>query len=289
MSPAPPAAPPRRWLARLVGTLALAVLLAAGALYGYQRTLIFLPTRLSASEFASAVSAHAREGARLLAPFDAVVFDPPAGVAVRGTAVFFHGNQGLGLDRAAFLEPLFRDRGLRLVIAEYPGYGARPGAPSEQSLVEDGNRLYAEVARRYRDAPLLVVGESLGSGVAVQVAALQSRAGAARRPERLVLLVPFLSLAETVSRMYWHLPVRPFVRDEFDSAGQLAGYAGPVAILAAGRDAVVGAEQARELAALSRARGETIYVEVGDAEHERESIHLSEADVTRLLGAARGS
>jgi uncharacterized protein len=164
-----------------LGCVALGLaLLPLTLLYCYQRSLIYGPTRLSPLQYQAAVAALSGPVARIFAPFDALVFEPPAAVKIRGTAVFYHGNQGLGLERAEFLVPMFIARGLRLVIAEYPGYGARSGEPSEQSLVEDGNRLYAAVADRYRDEPLLLVGESLGSGVAVQIAARQSETGGRR-------------------------------------------------------------------------------------------------------------
>jgi hypothetical protein len=120
----------------------------------------------------------------------------------------------------------------------------------------------------------------------VQVAARHSGRGAVRGPQRLVLLAPFLSLAETAARIYWYLPVRHFVRDVYDSARHLTGYAGTVAILAAGQDEVLGADQARSLAELARTRGETIYLELREARHERSSMRLSETQLTELLGAA---
>ena len=254
-----------------------AVLLAL--LYANQRSLIYLPARLDPARFAQLVRASLGERATILAPFDAVVVEPPATVPARATVILFHGNAGLGIERS-YLVPVCATRGLRLVLAEYPGYGGRAGEPSERALVADGEALYAEVLRRYRGAPVLLAGESLGTGVAVQVAT-----GREPPPARLVLLTPFLSLAETAARAYPYLPARYLVRDRFDSAGRLPRYRGPVAILVAGEDEVVGAAQGRALVALARARGETAYVELPDGGHNGWTAFASDAQWTELLGA----
>lgn len=259
----------------LLGSIALVL----GALYVLQRGLIYFPTRLSRDAFEVAVRQTFGDRASILAPFDAVVLEPPAAIPVRATAVLFHGNASLAIDRA-YYAPVFAERGIRLVLAEYPGYGARAGSPSERALVDDGNALYAAIQLRYPGEPLIVVGESLGGGVAVQVAVYQSRP-----PVRLVLLTPFLSLDETAARVYRFLPVRWLLRDHFDAAGQLPRFKGPVAILVAEKDQVVGASQGRSLAMLSRSRGETAYVELAEAGHNSWAALMSDAQWTELLGS----
>jgi uncharacterized protein len=257
------------------------VLAALGALYVGQRGLIYFPGRMLPGQLAARVSADFGGRATLLEPFDAVVVEPPVDVPVRGTAILFHGNAALGIDRG-YLAPVFAARGLRLVLAEYPGYGARAGAPSERVLVDDGGELYGEVLRRYPTGPVLLVGESLGSGVVVQVAVR----AASRPPDRLILLTPFLSLAETAARAYPFLPGRYLVKDRFDSVGQLPRYRGPVSILVAANDEVVGADQGRSLAELARSRGETAYVELEEAGHNSWTALMTDALWTELLGFA---
>jgi pimeloyl-ACP methyl ester carboxylesterase len=265
----------KRLVLVLLGSLAIAIV----ALYAGQRHLIYFPRKTSSTEFAEDVKTLFGDRATILPPFDAVVVEPSPGTPVRATALLFHGNASLGIDRAG-LAPAFAERGVRLVLAEYPGYGARPGAPSEKTLVADGDALYAAVLRRYPDAPILVVGESLGTGVAVQVAVHQ----AARPPARLVLLTPFLSLVETAARAYRFLPVRHLMKDRFDSAGDLPRYRGPIAIMVGEKDEVVGAAQGRELARVSRSRGETVYVELPEAGHNSWIALMTESQWTELLG-----
>ena len=248
------------------------------ALYALQRRLIYFPGRIRRADFDAIVQGSLGDQVSVLAPFDAIVFEPPQTASVAATAILFHGNAGLALERA-YLAPTFTGRGLRLVLAEYPGYGARGGTPTERSLVQDATALCAEVLASYPNSPIVLVGESLGAGVAVQVAARM-----VTPPLRLVLLTPFLSLAETAARVYRFLPVRHLVKDRFDSAGQLPGYRGTVAILVAGEDEVVGASQGRALAALSRLRGDTVYVEL-PAGHNSWPALISDAQWTELLGS----
>jgi alpha-beta hydrolase superfamily lysophospholipase len=262
-------------------TLLACLLAAIGALYALQRKLMYFPRRLPPAEYAAEVGASFGGGARILGPFDAIVVEPPAGVATRGVAIWFHGNAGLGLDRA-YVAPVFARRGLRLVLAEYPGYGARGGEPSERTLVADAQALYARVCDESGALPVMLVGESLGSGVAVAVASHEGRAP----PARLVLLTPFLSVAETAARVYWFLPARVLVKDRYDSARHLPGYRGPVAILVAGRDEVIGASQGRALAELARARGETTVLELAEAGHNSWMPLLTGAQWTSLLATA---
>lgn len=278
---------PRRsrnaWWSAMITLLGF-VLLVLAALFLFQRSLIYFPARLSRGAFQSAVEQLVGERVVSLEPFDAVVFEPPAGTAVAATAILFHGNAGLALDRA-YLAPTFGARGIRLVLAEYPGYGARAGSPSEALLVEDARALYSRVAASYPGAPILLVGESLGTGVAVQVAVRVEHP----RPARLVLLTPFLSLAATGARAYPYLPVRYLLRDRFDSGAALPRFKGPVAILIAGEDAVVGTEQGRELAQVARARGATVVVELPHAGHNSWSALITDADWTGLLGFPRAN
>jgi len=268
-------------IVRAMLILLTCLVIALGALYAAQRRLIYFPTRIPSTQFANEVRASFGSRATILAPFDAIVVEPSAGIPVRATAIWFHGNASLGLDRGHFA-PVFTQRGLRLVLAEYPGYGARSGAPTERTLIDDGDALYERISQLYRDLPILLVGESLGGGVAVQVAANQSM----RPPSRLVLLAPFLSLAETAARAYWFLPVRHLIKDRFDSAARLPRYSGPVAILVAEKDDVVGAAQGRALAQLSRLRGETVFIEIPEAGHNSWPALIKDEQWTELLGVS---
>ena len=213
-----------------------------------------------------------------LPPFDALVIEPDAG-PIMGTAVWFHGNGGIAADRAHFV-PVFASRAIRIVLAEYPGHAARAGEPSEQSLVHDALALYDHLHIRY-PGPIWLIGESLGTGIVTQVAAQSSL-----KPERLVLLTPFLSLAEAAAERYPWVPVRLILKDLFDSARHLPKYRGPVSILIAQLDEVIPPRQAHTLSRIARLCGADVRVlEIPDATHSGWCSLISNDEWTYLLGA----
>ena len=262
--------------------IALTYLLLLVAVYAFQRSLLFHPTRMDPRAFAKQVQTLFGPRARLLAPYDAIVIEP-GGAHAAETAIVFHGNGGAAIDR----KPLaleFAARGVRIVLAEYPGYGPRKGRPSEAALVDDAVQLYGAVAALYPEDRVTLVGESVGSGVAAQVVA---RLDVPRQPARLVLITPFVSVPETAARIFWFLPVRWLARDRFDVPPAFRAFHGPVHILIAESDEVVGARQGRSIAALASARGPTITVSIANAHHNDWWALASPDDWDALIGYGR--
>jgi uncharacterized protein len=151
---------------------------------------------------------------------------------LRGTVVVFHGNAGHAGHRgyyAQVLDPL----GLRVVLAEYPGYGPRDGKVNEASLVDDAEGTL-RLAHRLHGEPLLVIGESLGAGVAA--------AAAARLPDKvqgLMMITPWDRLEHVGAHHYPWLPVKWLLRDRYDSVRSLADFGRPVTVVIAEQDGVV--------------------------------------------------
>lgn len=155
----------------------------------------------------------------------------PAGLP-RGTAIVFHGNAGHAGHRGAYAAALTR-LGVRTILAEYPAYGPRGGEVGEASMVADAAQSIA-LARREFGAPLLVIGESLGAGVA---AAAVARAGG--DVAALMLVTPWDRI-ESVARFHYPwLPLSWLLHDRYDSAENLARFGGPVLIVVAANDSIV--------------------------------------------------
>ena len=161
-----------------------------------------------------------------------------AGDADEIPVVIFQGNAGNSLDRLSLIERL-RSAGARgrIHVADYPGYGSAPGKPTQRSLTE--------TAQRALDAlpgSAVVVGESLGTGVAAQ--------GAASRPDKvrgLILVTPFESMTAAAAYHYPWLPVRALLLDRFDSVAALKPFPNPVAIIVADDDDTTPPDGARRL------------------------------------------
>ena len=191
----------------------------------------------------------------------------PAG-AVRGTAIVFHGNAGHAGDRDYYASALTR-HGLRVILAEYPGYGPRAGRLGEQSLVADAEQTIALAYRMYR-APLLLVGESLGAGVVAAASASQRD-----RTTALLLITPWDRLENVAAFHYPWLPVRWLLRDRYDTAAHLKSFGRPVLVVVAADDRIV---PARFGAALYQALSEPKrLIAVEGADHNDWVGHVDDA------------
>ena len=205
--------------------MACAIALAAPAMF--QDRLLYHPTRAAnaADMAAPGLAPWPAEG-----EFRGLVAEPPG--PARGTALVFHGNAGHAGHRAYYAAALTR-LGLRVILAEYPAYGPRDGALGERSLVEDAQQSIA-LAHRLYGQPLLLIGESLGAGVA-------SAAGAGQREHvaALMLITPWDTLEHVAAHHYPWLPVSWLLRDRYDSAAHLASIGRPVLVAVAERDRIV--------------------------------------------------
>ena len=170
-------------------------------------------------------------------------YRPPADG--RPLYVFFHGNGGTLAIRVPWLRLLSSD-GSGFLAIDYRGYGGSTGHPTEAGLLLDGEAAYAEARRLgYDPRRIIIIGESLGSGVAV--------ATAARHPVgALVLDSAFTSTVDIAAAEYWMFPVRLLMKDTFESAARIAGVAAPKLFLHRSGDPIIGVAFGRALFALAR-------------------------------------
>lgn len=151
---------------------------------------------------------------------------------VKGTVLVFHGNAGAALHRTYYIEALLRLR-YRVIIAEYPGYGARSGSPSEKALVEDGIATAKKAFDHFKE-PLFLCGESLGSGVVAGIVA------SGKVPVKgLLLVTPFDTMAEVAQHHYWYFLAKWLLQDKYDNVTKLRHYQGRIAVVLAGQDEVI--------------------------------------------------
>ena len=149
----------------------------------------------------------------------------------RPLVLYFHGNAGSLRYRADRFRALTGD-GTGLVALSYRGYGGSSGSPSEAGLIADGQAAYAFAVARVPAERIVVFGESLGTGVAVALAATEPIG-------RLVLEAPFTSAVDVGARAYWFLPVRFLMKDPFHSDRRIGKVTAPLLVLHGERDHVV--------------------------------------------------
>jgi uncharacterized protein len=152
-----------------------------------------------------------------------------------------HGNAGQAADRDYILQCVSKQSAVYVV--EYPGYGSRPGSPSEASLNGAVREAYDELLAQFPNRGIGVIGESIGSGPACTLVK------APTPPAKVVLIVPFDMLASVASAHMPFVPTSLLLKDRWDNIAALRGYGGPVIIYAARSDTIIGAEHARRLAA----------------------------------------
>ena len=181
--------------------------------------------------------------------------------------IYFGGNaEDVSLDMPD-LAPRFAGS---IYLLNYPGYGDSGGRPSERSLLDASFALFDRVHATH--PKVLVIGRSLGSGVAVRLAA-------ARPVARLVLVTPFASFADPAAAAYPYLPVRWLLRDRFESWRYAPQITALTRILAAERDEIIPRASTERLRDAFRP-GVATYVVLPDVGHNTVSL---DPDYYRLL------
>ena len=158
----------------------------------------------------------------------------------RPTLLYFHGNAGNLASRANRVRR-YGEAGFGLLMLSYRGYGGSTGWPSEALNLADARQAYALLRSQGLEArDIVLYGESLGSGVAVQLATEQP-VGA------VVLDAPYTSIVDVAVRSYPFLPVRPLLADRYESSRHIAGVKAPVLVLHGVRDQVIPVDMGRAL------------------------------------------
>ena len=219
----------------------IAVVIALGvplAAYLLQDHLIFLPRPLAAAEQRAVAARHPEAGDVFLEAADGTRLHAwhVKAAAQAPLVLYFGGNA----EEVSWLldELPRRQTGAAWLLVDYRGYGASGGAPSERALTEDALLWYDYAAKS--GARLYAAGRSLGSGVAVRLAA-------ERRLEGLMLVTPFDSMVAVGGRHYPFLPVRLLLRHRFDSLALAPRVDAPLLCIVATHDAVIPPQHARRL------------------------------------------
>jgi len=175
---------------------------------------------------------------------------PPAGRR-SGTLILGFGGNGWNAETAAaYLHAAFPEADV--VVFHYRGYRPSTGSPAARALLDDAPLVHDLAVRRLRPARTVVVGFSIGSGVAASLAP-------SRPIDGLILVTPFDSLGKVAAGQFRWLPVRWLFRHEMKPASWLRGSPVPVALIAGGGDALIPAVRTE---GLRRAAGRLVYDQI---------------------------
>jgi fermentation-respiration switch protein FrsA (DUF1100 family) len=170
---------------------------------------------------------------------------PEAGKPV---ILYFHGNAGNLAARAGRFQR-FLERGYGVVAMGYRGSSGSSGRPTEEALSFDAARLFARIADHAGAAPVVIYGESLGTGVAVAVLAR-----GAREPAAVVLEAPFASVTDVALAGDPRLaPLVKRMKNRWDSLSRADALRAPLLVIHGTRDTLIPIEMGRALFAAAPA------------------------------------
>jgi fermentation-respiration switch protein FrsA (DUF1100 family) len=176
----------------------------------------------------------------------------------RKIILYFHGNAGNIGDRLSKLSS-FVDANYGVFAFSYRGYLGSEGKPSEDGLIKNAEAALTYLHEQgYQDSDIILFGESLGSGVAVQVASKSKFAA-------VILESPFSSIVSVAQSKYWFAPVSLMIKDRFDSAKFAPEITSPVLIFHGTDDKVVSISEGKKLFELIKSPKK--FIEIQGAGH----------------------
>lgn len=183
---------------------------------------------------------------------------------------FFHGNGG---NASAWSHAVTEFPG-DVFVLEYPGYGERPGLPTERSLKSAA--LHAFAAEHHRYTKIILCGQSLGTGVTEPIFT--------KHPEKLhalLLITPFLSLAEVAGHHYSWIPTRWLLRDRLHLYESFLKFPGKSLVVTAAHDEVIPRAHSLRYHAATNANRQVL-----ELSESHNSINLDRAFWDRILNGA---
>lgn len=156
------------------------------------------------------------------------------------TVVYYHGN-AMHLGERSGIFAALAEKGFGVVAPSYRGYGKSTGSPTEQGIYDDARAALLFLAERHIPLERTVLyGESLGTGVAVQMATEHSVAA-------LALQAPYTSVAGRAAEMYRFIPVSLLIKDQYNSLGKISDVHVPILIFHGELDDTIPIEHGKTL------------------------------------------
>jgi fermentation-respiration switch protein FrsA (DUF1100 family) len=262
----------------LVIVAALGYIAGLAALFFAQRSLIFpIPTTVRTAPRAAGFG-DAEEHALSTSDGERVIVWHVAARPNHGVVVYLPGNG----DFLAGLVARFRDivaDGTGLVALSYRGYAGSSGTPSEQGLLNDAAAAYAFAAKLYDPRQIVLWGFSLGSGVAVALAADHPVGG-------LILEAPYTSIADVAAAAFPLMPARYLLKDQFRSDERIVRVKAPLLVMHGERDSTISISFGEKL--FARANTTKQFVRFPEGGHNDLDVHGAVDTARHFIAALRG-
>lgn len=220
-------------LVRLILLAFIGYVVIMALMYIFQRTFQYFPNRQplptpkeAGAPWMSLVTYQTEDGLTLQS-----WFVPPKDKGGR-IVVFFHGNAG-NISHRGMKSAYFYERNYGVLLAEYRGFGGNAGMPTERGLYADARAaIHFLEAQGYDSSQFVIYGESIGTGVAVELAL-------SVQPRQLVLEAPFTSATDVASLTYFWLPVKYLMKDRFESLSKIKNVKTSLLIIHGDEDGVI--------------------------------------------------
>ena len=224
--------PKTKRIKKILLTLLLIYVCLVGVLYFMQRSMIYFPSRDKPD-----ITPYTAQGV-----FETTV-ETADGIILNGwmrspdldepTIVFFHGNAS-ALNWTVFKAAPYAQEGYGFLLAGYRGYGGNEGKPSELGFYEDARGWINHLLELgIPQEKIILYGESIGTGVAVQMATEFPNLRA------VILESPYTSLPDVAAKTYFFVPVRLLMKDRFDSLSKITNVTAPVFVMQGAADNII--------------------------------------------------
>jgi uncharacterized protein len=264
-----------KWIVALAGLGYVGVV---AAMYLAQRSLLYpIPTATRTTPKAAGL-VQAEEDVLTTSDGERVIVWHVAPQPGHHVVIYFPGNGDTLAGSVGRFEVTTSD-GTGLVALSYRGYAGSSGRPSEQGLLDDAAVTYAFATAMYDPARIVLWGFSLGSGVAVAVAAEHLVSG-------LILEAPYSSIVDVAAAAFPFLPARYLLKDTFHSDQRIARVQAPLLVMHGGRDGTIPIAYGERLFAL--AHEPKRFVRFDDGGHDNLSQFGAIETARQFIGALKG-
>ena len=169
--------------------------------------------------------------------------------------IYFHGNSFHIGDRAHRIQK-YIDKKWNVLLVSWRGFGGNKGIPTEKNLYKDGEAVLKWVSKNtlFTKKKIVVYGESLGSGVAVEL-------GIKYKFLSVVLEAPFTSIYEIAKKRYKIYPTKFLVKDKFDNLSKIDKLKSPLLIISGKKDEIVPHNHSIELLNKAKVKKKSVFID----------------------------